>query len=99
MLQQKPESTDADDAYFLHGMRDPGCRISFFPLCWLGIIIYSTPYMNGRAMTRGVFKAYVFFFVILSSCYDSNETEADGLHGNFEIALYYPHLEINRKNS
>ncbi len=25
----------------------------------------STPYMNGRATTRGVFKAYVFFFVIL----------------------------------
>ena len=26
------------------------------------MIIYSTPYMNGRATTRGVFKAYVFFF-------------------------------------
>ncbi len=26
------------------------------------IIIHSTPYMNGRATTRGVFKAYVVFF-------------------------------------
>ena len=24
-------------------------------------MIYSTPYMNGRAPTRGVFKAYVVF--------------------------------------
>ena len=35
-------------------------------------IIYLTPYMNGRAMTRGVFKAYVFFFSLRFgsiSCY------------------------------
>ncbi len=35
----------------------------FFPLFWFKRIIYSTPYMNGRATTRGVFKAYVVFFV------------------------------------
>ncbi len=28
------------------------------------IIIYSTPYINDRATTRGVFKAYVFFFLL-----------------------------------
>ncbi len=26
--------------------------------------IYSTPYMNGRATTRGVFKAFVFFLFL-----------------------------------
>ncbi len=31
-----------------------------FPLCWLEI--HSTPYMNGRATTRGIFKTYVFFW-------------------------------------
>ncbi len=29
------------------------------------IIIHSTPYMTGRATTRGVFKAYAFFFVCI----------------------------------
>ncbi len=28
----------------------------------LEIIIYLTLYMNGRATTRGAFKAYVFFY-------------------------------------
>ncbi len=28
---------------------------------WLAMIIHSTPYMNGGATSRGVFKAYAFF--------------------------------------
>ncbi len=36
---------------------------SHFPLfaILIEIIIHSTPHMNGRATTRGVFKAYAFF--------------------------------------
>ena len=37
------------------------------------VIIYSTPYMNGRATTRGVFKAYVVFFssnIAYHACYN-----------------------------
>ena len=29
------------------------------------IIIHSTPYTNGRATTRGVFKAHAFFLLVL----------------------------------
>ncbi len=36
-------------------------------LLYLEMIIHSTPYMNGRATTLGVFKAYAFFFTITSS--------------------------------
>ncbi len=32
-------------------------------LLYLEIIIHSTPYMNGRATTRGVLKAHAFFFL------------------------------------
>ncbi len=38
---------------------------NFIPFFWGGgleKLIYSTPYMNGRATTLGVFKAYVVFF-------------------------------------
>ena len=37
------------------------CHV-FFPFFWFEITIHSTPYMNGRATTLGVFKAYVVFF-------------------------------------
>ncbi len=37
--------------------------ISFF--FRLLIIMHSTPYMNGRATTLGVFKAYVVFFIYI----------------------------------
>ncbi len=30
-------------------------------LLYLEIILHSTPYMNGRATTLGVFKAHAFF--------------------------------------
>ncbi len=33
----------------------------FFTLFGFKMIIYLTPYMNGRTTTQGVFKAYVFF--------------------------------------
>ena len=31
-------------------------------LLYLEILIHSTPYTNGGAMTRGVFKVHAFFF-------------------------------------
>ncbi len=37
----------------------------FFHFFWLEMIIYPTPYMNGRATTLGVFKAYVVFFAFV----------------------------------
>ncbi len=33
--------------------------------------MHSTPYMNGRATARGVFKAYVFFFCSIDQLPDT----------------------------
>ena len=47
----------------------------------LEIMIHLTPYiyMNGRATTRGVFKAYVFFFHWWYSSFSVNMPERQGL--------------------
>ena len=53
------------DRFILRTMSGQGSRITWqlFPrLSWIKRIIYSTPYMNGRATALGVFKAYVVFF-------------------------------------
>ncbi len=45
----------------------PAGSLHIFPF-WLEIIIHSTQYMNGMAMTPGVFKAYALTFFYSKKC-------------------------------
>ena len=51
---------------------------------WLEIIIHSTPYMDGMATTRGVFKAYEFFLLNNFEYSIFNEIDVHKLLSNYQ---------------
>ncbi len=57
----------------------------------LEIIIYSTPYMNGRATTRVVFKAYVFLFVLQRFCTGETKKYILSVHPSGFARAYIVH--------
>ena len=64
MLLQSDEDTSSTLGEASHCGRHSdldGCEQRGIILLYLEIIIHSTPYMNGGATTRGVFKVHAFF--------------------------------------